>query len=59
MIMAAGRGQLEIVKLLIESGCDYAVDDIDSVRSDAACGHSGVLKYLVANGSNRCERPGR
>ncbi|HYD33507.1 MAG TPA: ankyrin repeat domain-containing protein [Methylophilaceae bacterium] len=54
--MAADKGHLEIVKLLVEKGAelDYAhpVNKMTALHMAAYSGHDEVVKYLLSKGAN-------
>jgi len=53
------RGNLEIVKCLVENGANVNAGDDYALYEAASCGHLEVVKYLVSKGSNirshRCQ----
>ena len=50
IVMAAGRGQLNIIKYLAEKGYDY--DKEAALMNASRNGHLNVVKYLVEHGAN-------
>ena len=53
MIYCSQKGQLEIVKYLIEKGkCVYANDIYLALKWSAINGHLEVVKYLIEFGTN-------
>ncbi len=49
---AAGYGNLELVKYLIENGANVNADENEALRRAAEKGNLEILKYLVENGAN-------
>ncbi|AAV51153.1 putative ankyrin repeat protein [Acanthamoeba castellanii mimivirus] len=52
MIIAAQKGNLEIVKFLVESGANVKSQDNCAVRLASEFGHLDVVEYLYKSGAN-------
>jgi ankyrin repeat protein len=54
--MAADKGQLEVVKLLVEKGAEvdyrHPVNKMTALHLAAYSGHDEVVKYLLSKGAN-------
>ena len=56
LIKAAGNGQTETVKLLIEKGADVNVKNKSggtALESASFCGHTDIIKLLKKAGANK------